>query len=859
MKRLLKLLGWIAAGLIALIAIAAVAVPLLFDPNDYRDTIAAEAKKATGRELVISGDLELSVFPWLAVKSGAIELGNAEGFGEQPFAAIRSAEFRVQLLPLLKREIRIGHVLLDGLRLNLARDAQGHSNWEDLAQPAQAGTEEEPETHPEDAPPLAALAIEGLTLSDAQLLWDDRQSGQRSEITAVNLESGAIAIGQAFPVKLSLALANSSPEIAGRLELSGNLELDPQAQHYRVAELNFSGDLKGGMLPGGALQTTLAANLMVDLTSEQLTLDHLKLVANGAQLQGEAEIHRLLASPAVDGRISLRLEDAARLLAPFSASLPPAFEASALNGSQLESGFRLDLEKQTLALEGFRFDGLGSRLSLQLKARSLLGDPAADGALELTINKGEALAAPIRTLLPPELKPSLLDGTTLRSSYSLDMAKQSASLSDLQLSGAGLELSANLKASRILDAPRADGSLALKPFSPRTLLGQLGITLPPMADPKALGRAELDIDLSASSESVALKRLDLRLDDSRLSGSTSVGRFAAPRIRYQLSLDRIDLDRYLPPESKGQGKATTPPATAQKGATELPLELLRSLDIDGTLTVGSLKAAKLNLSSLSTTLKAGKGLFQLKPFSLRLYDGSVRGDARFDVRGQQPALATNTNVSTVNLGKLFTDMSGEPLVEGIATADASLKATGLELAAIRRSLSGTAKVKLDHGMVKGINLGQSIRELYATYKEQPKPPKETRDSDYTNLSASFSINKGRVSNKDLRGSSPLLRLSGHGQTNLVSESIDYEVKVRVVPESAQTFSMQDFRGIDIPVDIEGTYSKPEVKPDYGSVVEQVAKRELRKRAEEEKARVEERVKDEVEKQLGDQLKGLFGR
>ncbi|MDH3749312.1 MAG: AsmA family protein, partial [Gammaproteobacteria bacterium] len=57
-------------GIVAVLVIAAIAFVLLFDPNDFREDIAAEVQRKTGRELVIEGDLELSLFPWLAINVG---------------------------------------------------------------------------------------------------------------------------------------------------------------------------------------------------------------------------------------------------------------------------------------------------------------------------------------------------------------------------------------------------------------------------------------------------------------------------------------------------------------------------------------------------------------------------------------------------------------------------------------------------------------------------------------------------------------------------------------------------------------------------------------------------------------------
>ena len=138
MGRLLRFLLVIVAGIIGIVVIAAVALLLFFDPNDFRDEISAEVKKATGRDLVIEGDLSLSLFPWIAVDIGKTTLGNAAGFGDKPFLSFDQARLSVKLMPLLfSQDVEIGTASLDALQVNLAVALSGATNWDDLSSSAQ--------------------------------------------------------------------------------------------------------------------------------------------------------------------------------------------------------------------------------------------------------------------------------------------------------------------------------------------------------------------------------------------------------------------------------------------------------------------------------------------------------------------------------------------------------------------------------------------------------------------------------------------------------------------------------------------------------------------------------------------------
>ena len=79
MKALLKIVAAAAALVVVLVLAAVVFVPLIFDPNDHKDEIAALAKERMGRDLTIQGDIGLTVFPWVGIELGVVELGNAPG------------------------------------------------------------------------------------------------------------------------------------------------------------------------------------------------------------------------------------------------------------------------------------------------------------------------------------------------------------------------------------------------------------------------------------------------------------------------------------------------------------------------------------------------------------------------------------------------------------------------------------------------------------------------------------------------------------------------------------------------------------------------------------------------------------
>lgn len=245
MAKLGKVVLYVIGAVIGLFVIAGIALTVFFDPNDFRDTISTQARDATGREFTIEGDLSLSVFPWLAVDVGRTTMGNAAGFGDEPFLSFDSARLSVQLMPLLlQRKISVGTATLDGFEANLAVNASGVSNWDDLASGASAdGTAAQ--TGSEDSAGSAAIEIQNFELSDARLNYRDAASGSEYTVTGLNVSTGRVTPGQPFDLDAAFEFSAEPGELGGNLEIGGSIVLSESLQQVTLDGLGIAGTLRG--------------------------------------------------------------------------------------------------------------------------------------------------------------------------------------------------------------------------------------------------------------------------------------------------------------------------------------------------------------------------------------------------------------------------------------------------------------------------------------------------------------------------------------------------------------------------------------------------------------------------------------
>ncbi|MGB1541596.1 MAG: AsmA family protein, partial [Cycloclasticus sp.] len=201
MRTLFKILG----GLVLLLVVTIIVAPMLIDPNDYREEIQAVVKDKTGRDLSINGDLNLSIFPWVGVGINEVSLSNATGFNAEYFAEIQEANVKVKLLPLLSRQVEVSTVVLKGMRLNLAKDKRGKTNWEDMIQSSAEGDKKPSDTNADQASgaALGAIAIGGVQIVDASISWDDASKGESYNLTDLGLSTDALSLGSPMGVELA--------------------------------------------------------------------------------------------------------------------------------------------------------------------------------------------------------------------------------------------------------------------------------------------------------------------------------------------------------------------------------------------------------------------------------------------------------------------------------------------------------------------------------------------------------------------------------------------------------------------------------------------------------------------------------
>jgi len=275
-----------------------------------------------------------------------------------------------------------------------------------------------------------------------------------------------------------------------------------------------------------------------------------------------------------------------------------------------------------------------------------------------------------------------------------------------------------------------------------------------------------------------------------------------------------------------------------KPAADGSNQAVRSLVVDGDLSIGKIIRDKLLISDVALRLKMRDGQLRVNPFTAKLYGGLVNNDIQVDLRPAAPRVQAKAELKGFQIGDYLQAAMDKDVIAGTANLDADIGLTAADAATIKRSLDGKASFTVRDGALKGVNIPDMIRRAKATLAGQPPPPASTQETDFTELSGTAQITGGVVKNKDLLMKSPLLRINGAGEASLPTEQIDYLVTATLVGtiKGQEGEGLQDLAGLPIPVRVTGSFAQPDWKLDLRSAMEEKVKGQV-------KGVIEEAVKD----------------
>ncbi|MEE8351421.1 MAG: AsmA family protein [Rhodospirillales bacterium] len=256
MSRWKKILSILVVLSVAVV-VAGIAILKSLDLNDYKGLIAEQVKTATGRDMTISGDLNLEISLNPSVVVQGVTFANAPWGSRKDMVRLNRFAAEVELLPLLTGDIRVKRLVLDGLDLLAETNAQGQGNWELKT----AGTKAE--TKKSDAGPGTLPVINWVSIKNLKVSFRDGTQNKTTTLRLDNMDVRTDSLKSPMNIDLAGDFNGLALKASGQL---GPLEaLINGGQPYPVS-LDFSTTGLSATVRGVVSEPSLGRGLNLKLT-----------------------------------------------------------------------------------------------------------------------------------------------------------------------------------------------------------------------------------------------------------------------------------------------------------------------------------------------------------------------------------------------------------------------------------------------------------------------------------------------------------------------------------------------------------------------------------------------------------------
>jgi uncharacterized protein involved in outer membrane biogenesis len=456
--RIVKILLVVVPLLLIAVVVGGIAVLKSTDFNQYKPRIAAEVKKATGRDLVIAGDLgvEISLNPAVAVEG--VSFANAEWGSRPEMVTLDRFEAQIAVLPLLFGRLEIDRLVLVGADILLEVDEKGRANFAFGGAKAPAP---EGETGKLEIP----VGAREVAIEDSVVTYNDNATGAsyKARVDHLTLKGESLndPVSLVFrgsyneaPVTASAILGTPSAMMSGdspwpvdmtleaggaRIDIKGAIVQPATASGIDLAVTVVGKELGGlSALAGAEVPKLGAYSLSGRLTGDAdsaLTFTGLKAALAGSDLGGEIMVKLDGKRPAIAATLSAETLDLTAL----------GGGAGGETGAKRDKVFPAD----PLSLDGLK--AVDAKLQLKAKTVVFAGARLADATLGVALNGGNLVVKPVQ---------GNVAGGALDGSVQLDARKKAAGLV-AKLSLAKVDLGRLMNEMGVSDALEGHASIKL--------------------------------------------------------------------------------------------------------------------------------------------------------------------------------------------------------------------------------------------------------------------------------------------------------------------------------------------------------------------------------------------------------------
>ncbi len=443
-------------------------------------------------------------------------------------------------------------------------------------------------------------------------------------------------------------------------------------------------------------------------------------------------------------------------------------------------------------------------------------------------------------------------------------------------------LQGDLHISGLNDSLTFDGSLSSNDFDVFGLLQTTGIreTESELDATSSLfsitekPQASIIANFSGDEFGIVIPELVAQLSASTIEAEAEI-RFATDltpaNISYEIVSNQIDISPFLDSEIEidpnpaannevtiiEPNDAVTPSPTPAT-STPLPVELLNSFNVLGSIAIESVVANDLLFTGINVFTNVEDGVLDIELQPVATFEGSVAGNVRIDGRYPDAVLSTQLVISQLNLAELAPSVSRLNAVTGNLDVEVDLTASGQTTSEMMDSQNGSitfavTENSVDIGVIKQVFTAISaLSPSGGTIEQWPDVIR------FAELGGFILLNNGLSENQQLNLRMDNFDISGTGGIDLQQENFDYDLNFTILGEPyLQTIQVDElYHDVAWPVKCAAAF-EDEVnqycRPDFTQVREIFTQLGTNAVID----RIEETITDQLPPEVGDGVRGLL--
>ncbi len=837
MKKLKKIIIIALCVILPLIA-CVIAAPFVIDLNNYKGKIVSIAKSSLGRDMDFD-NIELSLFSGLGADIHGLRIAENPTFGKGDFVSLERLQLKIKLLPLLKKQVQVGELILEKPRIQLIKNKKGEFNFNDIAgsQATSTAKPESKEAKTGDKPPkvgvspLAGLLISAFTLNEGQIVFTDESSPEGTTNTTIDmldLKLSDISINNPINTFIACRLPGSTKQ---NLTIKGSL--GPLGDAMDMSRLFASVALSLHDFNLGDYKRFIPAGMSITPVSGAVALDvSLKgSMAGGINVEGNVQC----------GELTLAGADGANVLDKANLTFREKINFSQEKGTLDIQQMDIKLNESNLSLSG-RVDGFSTKPQWDVTFR----------AQGFDTNYAFVFCPSIRDTLPKDTTFSGMMGMEAASKGNMDNLQASCTLEmkDVDLRyGETFHKPKSVPCQISFNATKSGEDIQLNPlaFTVHTM------SLKASGSVNGLTNPRFDLLLGANATALqgwddmvsALKEYDAEGDfafKASLKGPLNDAAF-----NLQLSVPKIALKTSAADEKTPAQKSVIEAMEMKVHAEKKDSDIKAS----GSLAVKKGVVQSSPFEKMQAQFNFQNDILNVHGFQVNVFQGIVTLDSTFDMKTSQwSAKPVIKNIQVAEAMDNFTSYKGtfRGLFSGTFSANS---VAGSES---KSPINASGSFRLDNGELLNLTLVDTILESLfgmqgvSTYlggeggklKKQQSTFFDSMDSHFTMVNSKVTLNDLAMHNlhtEEISGSDAYMEgmvACDTGELALKGKimlSPDYSAKLAQKAEPLNSLINPEKRMV-LPMTITGTMSKPKPLLDATYVAKATAqyyaKKELEK-------------------------------